>query len=45
MGTSKGHPSGVRPEVWNIENLEAVINMHRVIFEAGQQLRKNKSLS
>ena len=43
MGTflqSKGLPSGVR--LWNIENLEAVINMHQGYFEAGQQLRKKQ---
>jgi 5-methyltetrahydrofolate--homocysteine methyltransferase len=41
MGTflqSKGLPSGVRPEVWNIENPEAVINMHQGYFEAGSNI-------
>ena len=41
MGTclqSRGLPAGVRPESWNIDNPEAVIDMHRDFFEAGSNL-------
>ena len=41
MGTNlqqRGLPSGVRPESWNIDNPEAVIDMHQGYFEAGSNI-------
>ena len=41
MGTylqSKGLPAGTRPEVWNLTNPEAVIEMHRSYFDVGSNI-------
>lgn len=35
---AKGLPSGTPPEIWNIENPEAVIELHRSYYESGSNI-------
>ena len=35
---AKGLPSGAPPEIWNIENPNAVIALHRSYYEAGSNI-------